>query len=338
LYLDQHAPTVGPSTVSNITHLGDVSPAAILQAPAMTLETHPTTPERTRAHAALAWAAVVVLSVPVIVWREVTGEEPPWWFRVGTVCALALLWAVAHFQPAWHRMRPFLASMVGLGIGVEVVRAIFATSAWRDWQQDGPWPLVQVSECTIPLLMVVFLGVTLVGSGLRRQDLFLVRGDPDAPVGADPALPGFPPGMPWRTALFNWKGFLPTFLGAVVVISIVQIGSDLANIGLAVLWLPAIVLAAAVNALREEVVFRSVLLAHLERALGRTQAMWITAGAFGLGHFYGTPAGVPGVLLAGFLGLIFAKSILETRGLWLALSVHFLADAILYFFEAMTVT
>lgn len=302
----------------------------------MSIRTRSVDVKRSRSRVVLAWAAVLVLSLPPIVWRELRDEDEPWSLRVATVAALAALLSAAHIRPAWRPIRPFMLAMVALGAGVQLVGVVFASEAWEGWSGDNPWPLVQLAEVSVPLVMVGFLALTLIGSGLRREDVFLAKGDPDAPVRNDPEVPGFEPGISWRKAMLGWSGFLPFFLGIVVVVSLLQIGFDLGGVGQAVVWLPVVVVAAAINAIREEVTFRTVLLARLEAVVGSAHAVWITAAAFGLGHFYGMPRGVPGVLLAGFLGLIFAKCILETRGLVLALVAHFLADAILYFFEAMT--
>jgi membrane protease YdiL (CAAX protease family) len=75
----------------------------------------------------------------------------------------------------------------------------------------------------------------------------------------------------------------------------------------------------AINALSEEVRFRCVLLARLVPVLGGEAAIWMTALAFGLAHWYGgNPSGPSGVAMTTAAGLIWAKSMLETRGLFWA--------------------
>jgi hypothetical protein len=56
---------------------------------------------------------------------------------------------------------------------------------------------------------------------------------------------------------------------------------------------------------------------------------------FGIMHFYGVPYGVVGVLLAGFLGWILAKSMQETRGLFWAWFIHFWQDVWIFSFLAI---
>jgi hypothetical protein len=57
--------------------------------------------------------------------------------------------------------------------------------------------------------------------------------------------------------------------------------------------------------------------------------------AFGIGHFYGIPYGVIGVLMAGFLGWWLGKSMLETRGLWWAWFIHFVQDVWIFAFAVV---
>jgi hypothetical protein len=50
---------------------------------------------------------------------------------------------------------------------------------------------------------------------------------------------------------------------------------------------------------------------------------------FGLPHYFGTPSGVIGVLMAGFLGWLLAMSLVETQGIFLAWAIHFVQDVVI---------
>ncbi len=50
---------------------------------------------------------------------------------------------------------------------------------------------------------------------------------------------------------------------------------------------------------------------------------------FGSVHYFGTPGGLLGVFVAGFLGWLLAKSILETKGFFWAWFIHFLQDIVI---------
>jgi ABC-type glycerol-3-phosphate transport system permease component len=60
----------------------------------------------------------------------------------------------------------------------------------------------------------------------------------------------------------------------------------------------------------------------LEDIIGGKHALYLTSLYFGIGHFYGVPSGVIGIILSSFLGYILGKSMLETRGFFWAFSLH----------------
>ena len=56
----------------------------------------------------------------------------------------------------------------------------------------------------------------------------------------------------------------------------------------------------------------------------------ISAVAFGAPHLRGMPNGILGALMAGFLGWLLAKSVLETNGMFWAWFIHFLQDIVIF--------
>jgi hypothetical protein len=100
-------------------------------------------------------------------------------------------------------------------------------------------------------------------------------------------------------------------------------------------FLPAVLLFAAMNAFNEEMTYRASLLASLEGAVGPQHALWLAAAFFGIGHYYGVPYGVIGVILAGFLGWLLGKAMLETRGFFWAWFIHFLQDVLIFSFMVL---
>jgi len=100
-------------------------------------------------------------------------------------------------------------------------------------------------------------------------------------------------------------------------------------------FLPAILLSALLNSFNEELTYKASFLSVLENVVGKDQSLSLMAAYFGIGHFYGIPYGVIGVLMAGFLGWILGKSMLETRGLAWAWFIHFLQDVWIFAFLAI---
>lgn len=93
---------------------------------------------------------------------------------------------------------------------------------------------------------------------------------------------------------------------------------------------PALVFALT-NSLVEEGIFRfAVTSVFLENGFSATSAALTSAVLFGGVHYFGTPGGVAGVLLAGFLGWLLSKAIAETRGFGWAWLIHFVQDVVIF--------
>jgi CAAX protease family protein len=101
--------------------------------------------------------------------------------------------------------------------------------------------------------------------------------------------------------------------------------------------LPLVLLFAATNAWSEEIISRFVIVAGLYGKLSPSVICWISAAIFGGPHFFGTPSGIFGVMMAGLMGWILAKSMLDTKALGWALFIHFLQDVVIFGGGAMII-
>jgi len=99
--------------------------------------------------------------------------------------------------------------------------------------------------------------------------------------------------------------------------------------------IPLVLLMAATNAWSEEMISRLVIVAGLHERVSSSAICGISAGLFGLAHFYGTPSGVFGVIASGALGWFLARSMVETKGMGWALLIHFLQDVVIFGAGAM---
>jgi membrane protease YdiL (CAAX protease family) len=111
-------------------------------------------------------------------------------------------------------------------------------------------------------------------------------------------------------------------------------GAPLSGLTRALPWMPFVILFAAMNAFGEEMNYRAPQLGALQGAVGPSQALLMTAAYFGIGHFYGVPYGVMGVVMSFVLGWILGRSMLETKGLFWAWFIHFCMDAVIFTFMA----
>jgi hypothetical protein len=93
------------------------------------------------------------------------------------------------------------------------------------------------------------------------------------------------------------------------------------------LW---VVVLALMNAFTEEMITRFSVVALLDNLIPLPYVYLASALIFGSVHYFGMPGKIPGVLMAGFLGWLLAKSIGETQGFFWAWLIHFLQDVIIF--------
>ena len=292
--------------------------------------------------AALAWGTILFLSTPQII-LHLFGRGVPGgplgisWLEWAQVVVLTVLWAVTWVWPTVKPLRGFVLALLAYWFGVYLIIPFMFKEwgdTWSDWAHQvswGVWFVANRLENT--LIPVALMALTLIGSGIGRRELFLVRGDPSAPAQPTRLLLGIvKEPKPWNRVVREW---LPAYVIIAAVVVGIQVRPDVSQITRALIFLPAIVITAAINAFAEEFMFRSMLLSRLKPVLGPQQAILMTSGLFGLLHYFGAPGGPFGVLLAGYLGWIAAKSMIETRGFVWAFSIHFIGDFIIYAFWAM---
>ena len=163
-----------------------------------------------------------------------------------------------------------------------------------------------------------------------RKAFFLVMGDTSAPV--EPVRLLGIKNERWNTLGRNFAIIISSGTLAFLILA----GRPPLDIVVRALpFLPAVLLAAVLNAFNEEMTYKASFLSVLENAVGKGQALWLMAAYFGIGHYYGVPYGVIGVVMAGFLGWFLGKSMLETRGLWWAWFIHFWQDVLIFAFLAI---
>ena len=180
---------------------------------------------------------------------------------------------------------------------------------------------------------VVFLITALLTEG-RALSLINLR-QIDGPINPEPWI-GINPkeGETWKNLGLNFS-FVITLVTAVVVFFQVFRKGAL-NVDLFP-GLLLVILFSLSNSLVEEIIYRfSFVAVGLELGTQALIIQGLSALTFGLVHFYGTPSGIPGVLMAGFIGWFLSKSMLETGGFFWAWLIHFLQDLVILFVLFMT--
>lgn len=102
-------------------------------------------------------------------------------------------------------------------------------------------------------------------------------------------------------------------------------------------FLPYIIIFSLTNSFNEEIITRFAVVGLLDGYLKPLQIFWSAALIFGLIHYFGHPGGPLGMLMAGFLGWLLAKSIIETQGIGVAWGVHFVQDIVIYSFLLISI-
>jgi hypothetical protein len=275
------------------------------------------------------WAALALASaLPQIVLTELTGHAP-WTLAVAQVLALLALLTLVRRSPRLRALDAPLRWLVAMAAGWHVViGGLTSTQTWDDWQHTVPWVArgaVVQALLLIPTVLLVVLGPGRLG----RTALRLVAGDDRVRARAGVYTAGRRPA--WRRLGAFWAVGITTGTATAMWFAL---GSEFGEPTVLLWSLPFVALLAATNTVNEEFGYRNVPLAVLPSVVGARGALAATGLLFGLAHYYGNPPGASGVLLAGFLGVLLAKSMVETGGSKWAWVIHWLQDMVI--FSALT--
>ncbi len=281
------------------------------------------------------WIAILLASnLTIIIWREFAQGEPEWWPLVhlaGLLILLGLTLINASFKPLCKFICILLIIFIlGFGGGWNwgLIPWIRSSSAWIEWNNHLNWAVSSVITHILRLAPCIMIILFLLIIGLTRKDFFLVKGNLHALVEPTKLL-GVKKPEPWPrlAGIFAFVFTSMTFLFLIFAWEPISINFDQIF-----LILPIALIIATINSFNEEFALRAAPLSVLEPMVGKRHALLITSIYFGLGHFYGVPNGLIGVILAGFLGWFLGKSVLETRGFSYAWIIHFLPDVFIFTF------
>lgn len=273
-------------------------------------------------------------ALPKVVLQEIFGQTVS--ADMQAVMSLGVIFIALLATLTWQplrRLRPFFVLFVVLVVSQWLVynRLDQWLPFYPAWLRNASFNVYMLAEQSLNLIVTLVIIAALFLMRKKRQDFFLVRGDIAAPVGPIRWL-GVKQGERWN----KFGGWLTFFISLGTLAFLIIAGRPSLDIVIRALpFLPAVLLAAALNAFNEEVTYKASFLSVLESPVGPRQALYMVAAYFGIGHYYGVPYGVVGVLLATFLGWILAKSMQETRGLFWAWFIHFWQDVWIFSFMAI---
>jgi hypothetical protein len=274
-------------------------------------------------------AAALASALPQILVGEVTGRAP-WLLAVAQVAALLGLWAWVRRPGRFQALDGPLRWLIAMAAGWHLILGgLLGTQAWADWQHTVPWVArgaVVQALIFVPTLLLVVLGPGRLGGASLR----LRAGDDRARARAGVYTLGRRP--TWRRLGTFWAVGITVGTATAMWFAL---GSRLDDVSVLLWSLPAIAVLAATNTVNEEFGYRNVPLAVLPPLLGPRAALAATGLLFGLAHYYGNPPGASGVALSAFLGVLLAKSMVETGGSTWAWIIHWLQDMVIFSFLAL---
>lgn len=271
-----------------------------------------------------AWTMVLMLTVPEIILRGFMQVDTSWMLpaRLGL---LAILLATTFI---WHSLRPLrrlififlvIYGVEGWFFGTLLPQTQFYTNIFS---ANGNFAFFGERLMRIGATLVMLL--VLLAMGLKRKDFFLTVGNLTAT--AEPEKWG----VPRKPEI--WLGFSLRYAVIIVTILLIfmipAVQPSLSNLSIGLVLFAAV--CALMNAFAEEFLYRSALLPQVLPLFGKGASLILVAAWFGIGHYFGVPTGITGVILTTIAGWVFAKSMVETRGMTWPLFMHFISDFTIY--------
>jgi membrane protease YdiL (CAAX protease family) len=281
-----------------------------------------------------AWAAMLVVSdLPDMIITWLGGAIPSWifWAKAGFLAVfLGLTLLIKAIRPLWQYAAIFLTLFLALGL-TDLVR----DTTW--FQSNFNYSGVSfftgyVAVFVLDILVALTVLAILWLMKRDRKTFFFVKGQWDAPVEPVRWL-GIKGDATWN--VIGWFFAVGAALGVAIptILGIAPSGETFLK---ALPLLPVALLLAAVNAFTEEAYYRCSLLSTLHEPIGKTHTLLLTVVFFGLGHWlYGSPPGIVGFLMVGFLAWLMGKAMLETKGFLWSWVIHFIPDAVVFFSYAL---
>jgi membrane protease YdiL (CAAX protease family) len=283
----------------------------------------------------IAWTGMLLLSrLPQVIAQEFLRIDLGHWWLWIWVAAGVVLMAATFLWQVIRPLRTFFGVLTVVYALTLLLNRVVETAVWQSWfgGVETAWAIRFFGERLVAVLLALGVVIVLLLTGQSRRDLFLVKGNWFAPTGL--RLPG-------RTTPVTWAALGPAIaVGLTLLIGggAVALSSPAFLDWQQLIWLfPAVVFFALMNAFAEEVAYRAAPLSQLVPVVGETQAVWVTAVWFGLGHYYGgIPSGPVGAIFLAFVALLFGRAMLATKGITMPIFIHLFGDIVVYSLLAIT--
>jgi membrane protease YdiL (CAAX protease family) len=272
----------------------------------------------------LVWLIVLLLTVPEIILRAFMQVDTAWMLSARLILLTGII--VLSSVIGWSRpLRGFALVLLVIYAAESFFLALIPQSDLYQNIFGGSANLLFFGERLLRIGTVLVMLLVLLGMGLRPRDFYLALGRLNATAEADNRLHIPPKAEPWTRFGRNF-GIIS--IAILLFFMLPAIKPTLGNFSLGLLIFAAV--CAAINAFAEEFLYRCALLPQLLPFVSKNRTLALVAIWFGLAHYFGIPSGITGVLITALGGWIFAKSMVETRGIGWAWLLHFLSDFTIY--------
>lgn len=281
--------------------------------------------------AIIAWMVTLLVSIlPAILAKEIFKASLPWlfWVQIGLLAVgvvVALL--VKSVRPLWIYFSVLLGLYLAEWFFNEVIGVL---PAWTGLFITGKFTDGMLGSQLLRLGVALMMVLLLVILKKRPSAFFLVKGDLRADAAPIPLVMN-------RPGVWNKLGWIlaACISGGTLVFLVLAGRPSPETLLRAVPLLPAVLGLALMNSFSEEMSYRAGPLSALQEVINSQQALLMTAVFFGIGHYYGVPYGIVGMIMASLLGWLLGKSMLETKGFAWAWFIHFLQDVLIFSFMAI---
>ena len=270
-------------------------------------------------------------TLPLVIFREIFGINPDWLLPLQTII-FAVVLALTYLVKKLEKVKLFTLMIFLLLSSQWLTNIVQSSKLWQNWFQTGANNFIMylLNGQLLRLAAALIIFGVLLFIKKKPKNFFFTMGKLDAEVKPIKYI---------LTEPSNWKKFGTAFafyisLGTLTFLLIAGGIPSLSKLIDIIPIIPLIIIFAAVNSFYEELGYRAALISVLEDKIGSKHSLYLSSIFFGIGHFYGVPYGIVGVVMASFLGYILGKSMLETRGFFWAFFIHMLQDIIIFSFIA----
>ena len=211
------------------------------------------------------------------------------------------------------------ATVVILNLGRFATKSSFSVSGLEYINTQSKYQALLLGVAVLVLFAVYFVNEA-------NFSAFLAPGTIAAPAKAVAWL-GVSDGESWLSLGVSLSLFITLATATFVFLQFRKSGGSLKNL---VPYLPWVLLFSLTNSFSEEAVYRLGVVVPLVGSIDPAYILLISAVAFGAPHLRGMPNGIVGALMAGLLGWLLAKSVVETNGIFWAWFIHFLQDIVIF--------